>query len=159
MPLFDSTRQMFGKSIYIGNSESHKASIMAWQGSCQAEPHDTVTVMLSFTFGLDLHVLSAWGCFNIYTTWRYCIDGRFLMNHLFFLTRVLLLSFCRKFLSTLPLLLLERYLYLAYLKAFLEPLRLWLIGKWYKSHETLTPSYSWIFCPFTYSGKKIIRTK
>ena len=68
------------------------------------ESHDGMTIILFSTFGLVLHMLCAWGTFNISTSWEYWIDGKFLMNHLCLLPAVLLLSFSRKFLSILPLL-------------------------------------------------------
>lgn len=49
-------------SISDRDSESCKASTAAWQRSSKAEPpDDTITVVLSFTFGLDFYMLHACG--------------------------------------------------------------------------------------------------
>lgn len=46
------------------------------------ESHDGMTIILFSTFGLVLHMLCAWGTFNISTSWEYWIDGKFLESFL-----------------------------------------------------------------------------
>jgi hypothetical protein len=65
-------------------------------------------VVLSFTLGLDHHVMHPWGgggeAFHICTTLGYWIDEKFLMSHLCLFPGVVFLCYSKKVLSILPLL-------------------------------------------------------
>ena len=86
----------------MGRAKVIKPAQLLDRDPAKAEPHDAITVMAPFTFGLDLQVLHALGAFNICTTWGYWIDGKFLMNHLLPLPGVLLLHFPRNVLGYYP---------------------------------------------------------
>lgn len=108
-----------GTVISNRNCENHKGSKhscllklqrgwAAWCNRCGAIFH------LSSRFPRVAHV---GGSFNIGTTWGYWIDGKFLMNHLWFLPGALLLAFPREALIVLLLLRLGTHTWLALLKS------------------------------------------
>lgn len=96
-----------GTVIPKGSGGCHKISTAAWQRFRKVKLHGHYLLPLIFI----LHI--QYSCFfNIYTTWRYRIDEKFLMYYSCLLLGVQLLSFPGNILNILTLPLLGRYLYL-----------------------------------------------
>ena len=56
------------------NSECHERTTATWQISQKPEPHNPISDMLSFTFGLAFHMWHSWKAFYICTTWGWIFN-------------------------------------------------------------------------------------